>query len=310
MKPIFTMMVGLPGSGKSTKAKELGGIICSSDEIRKELFGDENHVCTNQENAKVFEEMFKRTKANLLAGNNVVYDATNLSKKRRIGLLKQLNGVDCCKHCILMATDYEMCLQRNKDRDRSVPETVIQEMYQNFAPPHKSEGWDYIRICVTYYDDNYCFSKLLETCSNFDQKNKHHSLSLLGHLVFTKEYVGSKNKDSELILAASLHDIGKLKTQVIDDKGEAHYHNHQCAGAYDALFYIYKQVVQTSPNIMEHAEVWVPALLNVSNLIYYHMHPYLSWAQSEKAKERDRALLGEEMFNQILLLHEGDVAAH
>lgn len=83
MKPVFTMMIGLPGSGKTSRAKELEGqnVICSSDEIRRELFGDEGHVCTKQENAKVFEEMFKRTKSNLLAGNNVVYDATNLSKR-------------------------------------------------------------------------------------------------------------------------------------------------------------------------------------------------------------------------------------
>ena len=43
-KPTFTMMVGLPGSGKSTYAKELAertnAKICSSDAIREELTGD------------------------------------------------------------------------------------------------------------------------------------------------------------------------------------------------------------------------------------------------------------------------------
>ena len=51
-------------------------------------------------------------------------------------------------------------------------------------------------------------------------------------------------------------------------------------------------------------------IIYVSNLIYYHMHPYMSWKQSEKAKERDRKLLGDEMFNDVLRLHEADVAAH
>ena len=39
--PIFTMMVGLPGSGKSTYAeklsKERSAIICSSDKVREDL---------------------------------------------------------------------------------------------------------------------------------------------------------------------------------------------------------------------------------------------------------------------------------
>ena len=49
---------------------------------------------------------------------------------------------------------------------------------------------------------------------------------------------------------------------------------------------------------------------DVTNMIYYHMHPYLAWKQSEKAKERDKKLLGEKMFNDIMLLHEADLAAH
>ena len=40
------------------------------------------------------------------------------------------------------------------------------------------------------------------------------------------------------------------------------------------------------------------------------MHPYMSWKSSEKAKMKDWMLLGDEMFNDILLLHEADVAAH
>ena len=43
-KPYFVMMVGLPGSSKSTYAKQLAeetnAIICSSDAIREELCGD------------------------------------------------------------------------------------------------------------------------------------------------------------------------------------------------------------------------------------------------------------------------------
>ena len=47
------MLIGLPGSGKSTYAKSLldseGKVkYCSSDEVRKQLYGDENIQCNPQ----------------------------------------------------------------------------------------------------------------------------------------------------------------------------------------------------------------------------------------------------------------------
>ena len=40
------------------------------------------------------------------------------------------------------------------------------------------------------------------------------------------------------------------------------------------------------------------------------MHPYIAWKDSEKAKNRYQKLLGEELFDEIMILHEADVAAH
>ena len=47
-----------------------------------------------------------------------------------------------------------------------------------------------------------------------------------------------------------------------------------------------------------------------ANLIYYHMHPYLSWSQSNKAKNKDKYLIGKQMFSDVMLLHEADVKGH
>lgn len=62
----FYMMIGLPASGKSTIAKEIAksedAVIVSSDEIRRE-FGDVND---QSQNVKVFEEVEKRLKQNIL----------------------------------------------------------------------------------------------------------------------------------------------------------------------------------------------------------------------------------------------------
>ena len=86
----FIMLVGLPASGKSAYAKGLkkGYHIHSSDEIRKELTGDEKTQVVNE---KVFQVLHKRIKSDLEQGISCIYDATNMSMKRRISFLKEIN---------------------------------------------------------------------------------------------------------------------------------------------------------------------------------------------------------------------------
>lgn len=81
-KPVLVMMVGLPASGKSTiaynLAKENNYIVFSSDALREELYLDINDQTHNHE---LFVELHKRIKTALKEGNNVIYDACNLSSK-------------------------------------------------------------------------------------------------------------------------------------------------------------------------------------------------------------------------------------
>ena len=90
------IMIGLPGSGKDTVIKnitenmsedeKLRTIILSSDDIRMELFGWEDQT----KNGIVFQEMNKRCKEMLSLGRNVIYNATNLNKKRRMALINEM----------------------------------------------------------------------------------------------------------------------------------------------------------------------------------------------------------------------------
>jgi len=83
--PIFCMLVGLPGSGKTSFALSLKDKydIISSDSIRKELYGSER---IQENNNKVFEIMRKRAIEALKSGKNVIYDATNMTRKFRKAL--------------------------------------------------------------------------------------------------------------------------------------------------------------------------------------------------------------------------------
>lgn len=312
MRPLFTMLVGLPGSGKSTWATNQGEgqtVVCSSDKIREEMFGSEGYECTPQENEKVFNELHKRIKENLIAKKNVIYDATNIKKSRRISFLKELKNIDCIKHCIWFLTTYEICLEQNKMRSRVVPDDVIRRMYLNFQPPHETEGWDRINVLINADLNKYSCTDLLKGANDFNQENEHHRFSLGRHLLETASYVVERSQCAELEWAAILHDIGKMKTKAYGEDGNSKYHNHHNVSAYDSIFYVLNQLHQCFPSI-SFENYPMDNFLDISNLIYYHMHPYMSWKTSIKTMERDKKLLGEAMFNKIMLLHEADVAAH
>ena len=307
MKPSMIMLVGIPGSGKSTYAnklaKEINAIVLSSDSLREEMFGDVNDQGHNEE---VFKELHARSKNLLSTLNNIIYDATNIKIKNRQSYLNELKGIDCYKKCIVFATPYELCLQNNSQRDRVVPESVIKRMRESFHFPLYNEGFDEIEFIWNMGDMKFSVNKLLKEAVEFDQHNRHHSLTLGEHMWAAACQLPILGYNDLLFPAARLHDIGKMETQVFADRNgnsadEARYYNHQYVGAYNAMFYL-KQ--HQSPSFSDEE------ILHICTLIQYHMHPYIAWKDSEKAKNRYQKLLGQELFDEIMILHEADVAAH
>lgn len=312
--PDLYVLVGLPGSGKSTFADEYAArmtkqpVVHSSDKLREEIF---NNVDCQNKNQELFTELHRRIKNDLINGNDVIYDATNIKKNLRVAFLKELKNISCYKKCVVFMTTYETCLENNANRDRKVPEEVIKRMYMNWTPPNYSEGFDRIDFLFNYGHDvnrmkytlHYLFSGKTGL-NNFDQKNSHHSRTLGEHCQYAHDYAILKWPGSrELHMAALLHDIGKVQTQTkLNGKGEEdgnyHYFQHHCVSAYESLFYLDIMCFQTID------------MVYVSNLIYYHMHPYISWKQSEKAANKDRMLIGEAMYNDVMRLHEADLNAH
>lgn len=308
-KPKLIFCVGLPASGKSTYAKKYtethkNTIWLSSDNIRKELYGDET-IQNNPE--KIFLLMRVRTKEALMQGINVVWDSTNINYKRRMAFLQELNKIPCEKICILMATPYEECLKNNANRERKVPEEVIERMYRHFDVPWYYEGWDNIEVVyaensVNYYGTPYDFINLH---SYYNQDNSHHKLTLGKHCEKAWYYVTDNQKDNEeynfhLRVATMLHDCGKPFCKTFTNgKGEtteqAHYYDHQYIGAYDSFF-------------------WITDYCNslyIAVLIRWHMQPYF-WEKDNNAKSHNkyRKLWGKELYKDIMLLHEADKNAH
>lgn len=302
-KPTFTMMVGLVGSGKSTYAKQLAeetnAIICSSDAIREELCGDENSQDNNDE---VFKILHSRIKECLKKGVNVIYDATSINSKRRRAFLSELRNIPCTKRCVIMATPFKECCERNAARDRVVPYEVIERMYKNWNTPYWFEGWD--EILFKTKDEHYEIMELIplwvDNHMDFNQDNPHHSMSLGKHC----ECVGNVLISNDLLHCAGLlHDCGKPFTKsFVNSKGEetdvAHYYQHHCVGAYDSLFFAYPENVSR---------------LDVSILINLHMMPYF-WEKDkeygEKTRQKYQKLWGNELYNNVMKLHEADKNVH
>lgn len=321
-RPYLIMMCGLPGSGKTTYAKNnitittakktYRPIVLSSDQIRKEIYGDET---IQGDGNKVFTKLHKKAKEELKQGNDVVIDATYIKKKHRIHFLKELKKIPCIPVCIVMATEYSLCILNNYSRNRKVPKEVIKRMLLNWQPPHYGEGFDKISYVFSYYNDfklvhnkqkeRYNFDTFYKVANVFDQENSHHKLTLGEHCAKAGEKIQELSPDNFwLLVGALLHDNGKIFTKTrnnikgIDD-GDCHYYQHHCVGAYNAMFYLHS-----------FEDIKSNDIAYVTNLIYYHMHPYCEWKQSEKALNRDKQLLGTKLYDDIMLLHIADLFAH
>lgn len=307
MKQKFIMMVGLPGSGKTTKAQEICSrynaigescVIFSSDEIRKDILGDENNQDSND---LVFTELHNRIVEALKNGKHTIYDATNINYKRRMEFLQKIEDIDCKKVCILMAVPFKECCQQNESRERVVPKEVIDRMYRHFHVPYYYEGWD--EICVEYpmnwWDKAPAALSFMWNHKDYEQDNPHHKLTLGNHLReawlwidnWLEQNPNRFNHDQAVALriAVALHDCGKpyvKEWKSEDGTTIAHYYNHQNVGAYDSLFY--KSTINQ---------------LDVAVLILWHMMPF-QWG--EKAKEKYYKLWGANLHEMILLLNQAD----
>lgn len=299
--PNFIMLVGIPGCGKSTYTKDLadkGYSIFSSDAIRDEL-----NMHNPRQSGIIFDIMHKRIKKDMDNGKDIVYDATNMSRKNRVAYLETIKSyTDYKKICYLFIVPIDVCKERNSHREgyAKVPDEVYDKMLCNFQTPMMEEGWD--EIVPILYDKD--FELDFGDLDKFNQDNHNHALTLGKHMTAATKYLEDNGADEVLIEAAKWHDIGKFYTKKFENyKGEptteAHFYNHENYGAY-----VYLLIWLKNQNIpFEKA-------LEVSQIINWHMAPYIRWGKSTKAYNNDRKLVTEEFINRVNLFHAADEYAH
>lgn len=142
----ITVLIGLPASGKSTYAKTIdGAIVLSSDEIRKELYGDESIQGNPKE---VFSTLHTIMEDKLHSKDaHIVIDATNMNRFERSSYVKAATNYNCDElEAIIFKTSVAECVRRNEARDRKVRDFVFDKMIAKYEEPTISEGFDTIRV--------------------------------------------------------------------------------------------------------------------------------------------------------------------
>lgn len=146
------LLVGPSAAGKSTFAEKYirenpDTLYLSSDQLRKDLTGDENNQTVN---GQVFGIIKSRTDENLKNGKSVLIDAMGLNPKDRkdhLALAAKYN-VPCIAY-VFERTKEQLVKNQEKRASkggRRVPDDVIDRMLQKYVRPSHGEGFSLINM--------------------------------------------------------------------------------------------------------------------------------------------------------------------
>lgn len=138
------VLVGLPGSGKSTWAERQGVGVLSSDAVRTLLTGDAGNQTVNR---LVFPTLHYLLAMRMKAGAKAtILDATSLTAKERKAWIRTAEELGCDVEAVFFDTPLAVCKARNAARSRVVPEKVMDRFAARLVPPSEAEGFTKVTV--------------------------------------------------------------------------------------------------------------------------------------------------------------------
>ena len=307
----LNIMIGMPGSGKTSYAKKhlltSNSVYLSSDQTRIDMYGFEDQT----HNGEVFERMKQETILALQNGFDVIYDATNLVRKRREALMKdiknrisnvEINAYLCC-------TPINIVLERNMTRtERHLPWDKLEQMIKSIEVPMYYENFDNIYLIDGgMYNDVYDYNNLLEKYKDYYQFNPYHNETLSEHTTAVAkkaEELGTnlKNGIDRNILwqAARYHDISKPYTKQFNcKKGYNTYYGHEKVSTYMYMCHVRKQQIIDELNRVRLSD----SSYQIGALILNHME----WYRREDMTPIKELFNDDDLYYMLGLLHEADL---
>jgi predicted kinase len=140
----IVLLVGLPGSGKSTYARDAKLPVLSSDAVRLLLADDETDQTIH---GRVFATLRYLLMQRVEIGRPVTcVDATHLTKAERKPYVEIAKEHRCSLEAVFVNTPLPICLERNRQRTRQVPDEALIAMAAKLQPPMLEEGFARIEV--------------------------------------------------------------------------------------------------------------------------------------------------------------------
>lgn len=161
---IFTLMVGLPGTGKSTLVSRLleenpGAFLYSTDKYIEDC-AKMNRMTYDEAFAEFIDpattHMNRMLDVAIRCKQDVIWDQTNLGPKKRGKIIRRAKNAGYTVYCECIAppvseSDKKEWQRRLENRPgKTIPDSVMNSMMQSYVEPSLDEEFDRVTVYDLY----------------------------------------------------------------------------------------------------------------------------------------------------------------